>query len=246
MPKPTEKTTPTLEQQAEALVRSFVEELRSAGWMPVEAVSAEVLQLRADMQLLVELFTTSERAVGAQGDHDNLRPVQTAIRLIRTLRIEQDLVYQQLVQAQKERGEEKARVAALSSAHEGHVAALRRERDEFEQKGKDLCQTFGHLLVNESKPAICRLYQRTDLGITRGNARCFVCGGFELQHKAALDPPELERVAAAVHDAYLTTCARLGWPAMPANQVPYAELSEESKELDRASVRAVLAAVGGK
>lgn len=52
-----------------------------------------------------------------------------------------------------------------------------------------------------------------------------------------------ERLAEAVHDAYLTTCARLGWPVKPANAVPYAELTEESKELDRASVRAVLAAL---
>lgn len=56
-------------------------------------------------------------------------------------------------------------------------------------------------------------------------------------------PPNLdllEALASQVHQAYLDTCARLGWPVKPANQVPYAELSEDSKELDRASVRAVL------
>lgn len=49
---------------------------------------------------------------------------------------------------------------------------------------------------------------------------------------------ELETAAAAVHQAYLDTCARLGWPVKPSNQVPYEELPEEAKELDRASVRA--------
>lgn len=52
---------------------------------------------------------------------------------------------------------------------------------------------------------------------------------------------ELEPMAEAVHQAYLDTCARLGWPVKPANQVPYTDLEEDSKELDRASVRAVLA-----
>jgi hypothetical protein len=52
---------------------------------------------------------------------------------------------------------------------------------------------------------------------------------------------ETERLAALVHQAYLDTCARLGWEVSPSNQVPYAELSEDAKELDRASVRAVLA-----
>jgi hypothetical protein len=52
--------------------------------------------------------------------------------------------------------------------------------------------------------------------------------------------PEIEVMAEAVHNAYLETCARLGWPVKESNNVPYAELSEDSKELDRASVRAVL------
>lgn len=55
------------------------------------------------------------------------------------------------------------------------------------------------------------------------------------------DPADLESLAEAVHEAYLTTCARLGWEVKESNRVPYAALSEASKELDRASVRAVLA-----
>lgn len=50
----------------------------------------------------------------------------------------------------------------------------------------------------------------------------------------------IERLAALVHQAYLDTCERLGWPVKPENQVPYEELAEDSKELDRASVRAVI------
>lgn len=57
------------------------------------------------------------------------------------------------------------------------------------------------------------------------------------------DPVEMEAMAEAVHQAYLDTCAQLGWDVKPANRVPYAALSEDSKELDRASVRAVLASL---
>ncbi len=53
----------------------------------------------------------------------------------------------------------------------------------------------------------------------------------------------IEELAERVHEAYLTTCAKPGWPVKPENQIPYAELSEDSKELDRASVRAVLAGI---
>lgn len=52
--------------------------------------------------------------------------------------------------------------------------------------------------------------------------------------------PNIEEMAEAVHNAYLTTCDALGWDVRPENRVPYAELTEDSKELDRASVRAVL------
>lgn len=60
---------------------------------------------------------------------------------------------------------------------------------------------------------------------------------------AGKDAEEIEELAAAVHQAYLDTCARLGWEVKPSNLVPYAELSEDSKELDRASVRVVLSAL---
>lgn len=57
-----------------------------------------------------------------------------------------------------------------------------------------------------------------------------------------IEPPrDLESMAEAVHNAYLATCAALGWSVKPENQVPYSALTEASKELDRASVRAVLA-----
>ena len=51
---------------------------------------------------------------------------------------------------------------------------------------------------------------------------------------------DLEVMAEAVHQAYLDTCERLGWLVGEDNQVPYAELSEDAKELDRASVKAVI------
>lgn len=54
------------------------------------------------------------------------------------------------------------------------------------------------------------------------------------------EPMDMEAMAESVHDAYLTTCDALGWGVKPENRVPYSELTEDSKELDRASVRAVL------
>lgn len=54
------------------------------------------------------------------------------------------------------------------------------------------------------------------------------------------EPVDLEIMASAVHDAYLNTCNALGWGVKLENRVPYSELTENSKELDRASVRAVL------
>ena len=56
---------------------------------------------------------------------------------------------------------------------------------------------------------------------------------------------DVEAMAALVHQAYLDTCKKLGWPVKPENQIPYAALSEDSKELDRASVRAVLSYLVG-
>ena len=54
----------------------------------------------------------------------------------------------------------------------------------------------------------------------------------------------MEMMAEAVHNAYLETCEKLGWDVKPDNQVPYSELSEDLKELDRAPVRAVLSNLG--
>lgn len=59
----------------------------------------------------------------------------------------------------------------------------------------------------------------------------------------AMGGQELERLAALVHQAYLDACVRLGWPVKPSDQVPYEVLHEDSKELDRASVRVVLNAL---
>lgn len=63
------------------------------------------------------------------------------------------------------------------------------------------------------------------------------------EHACDCAKPEnatMEAMAEAIHDAYLATCERLGWEVRPANRVPYSQLSDDSKELDRASVRAVL------
>ena len=51
---------------------------------------------------------------------------------------------------------------------------------------------------------------------------------------------DIELLAEKVHNAYLETCKRLNWPVKTSNQIPYSELSEDSKELDRASVKAVI------
>jgi len=56
----------------------------------------------------------------------------------------------------------------------------------------------------------------------------------------------IEVLSEKVHNAYLETCKRLGWDIKPANNVPYVKLTEDSKELDRASVRAVAGALGFK
>ena len=55
----------------------------------------------------------------------------------------------------------------------------------------------------------------------------------------SISPEAMEAMAASVHQAYLDTCARLGWEVREDNKVPYEKLEENSKELDRASVRAV-------
>lgn len=55
------------------------------------------------------------------------------------------------------------------------------------------------------------------------------------------EPADLiELGAAKIHDAYLETCKKLGWEVKTQNLVPYSELSEQSKALDRASFRAAM------
>jgi len=56
----------------------------------------------------------------------------------------------------------------------------------------------------------------------------------------------VERGACAVHTAYLETARRLSWPINPKNDRPYDELSEDAKELDRATTRAVISEIIGK
>ena len=56
-----------------------------------------------------------------------------------------------------------------------------------------------------------------------------------------IDYEKLKEVGAeAIHDAYLLQCKRLGWKVKKENEVPYNDLSEESKALDRASFEAAL------
>ena len=43
-----------------------------------------------------------------------------------------------------------------------------------------------------------------------------------------------------IHIAYLATCRRLGWSVKDENKMPYSELSNDSKELDRASFEAAI------
>ena len=84
---------------------------------------------------------------------------------------------------------------------------------------------------HENMGSHCQL--RTEIArLTNENARL----------KAQPEPElvDMEAMAASVHDSYLTTCDALGWDVKPENRVPYAELTDDSKELDRASVRAVL------
>lgn len=47
----------------------------------------------------------------------------------------------------------------------------------------------------------------------------------------------IEQLAAEIHDVYLETAKRLGWTVRPEVDVPYAQLSPEAKELDRAFAR---------
>lgn len=60
--------------------------------------------------------------------------------------------------------------------------------------------------------------------------------------------PDLELVAAAVHEAWIASKAAQGVTSRPAEDgeeliAPYDQLSEKAKELDRGTVRAVYAAI---
>ena len=60
--------------------------------------------------------------------------------------------------------------------------------------------------------------------------------------------PDIETVAAEVHQAWIDTKLAQGITSRPAatgeeQMVPYAQLSEPLKELDRSTVRAVFAAI---
>lgn len=60
--------------------------------------------------------------------------------------------------------------------------------------------------------------------------------------------PDVEAVAAKVHEAWMDAKAAQGFTSRLSERgeelmVPYEQLSEEAKELDRATVRAVYAAI---
>ena len=60
--------------------------------------------------------------------------------------------------------------------------------------------------------------------------------------------PDVEAVAAAVHEAWMEAKRAQGVTSRPSEwgeeqMVPYADLSERAKELDRATVRSVYAAI---
>jgi hypothetical protein len=63
-----------------------------------------------------------------------------------------------------------------------------------------------------------------------------------------MDLPDVEEVSAKVHEAWMDAKRSRGVTSRQSESgeelmVPYAELSEEAKELDRSSVRAVYAAI---
>jgi len=63
-----------------------------------------------------------------------------------------------------------------------------------------------------------------------------------------MDLPDIEIVAAKVHEAWMTSKKKRGISSRKSEageelMVPYEKLSEEAKELDRASVQAVYAAI---
>ena len=63
-----------------------------------------------------------------------------------------------------------------------------------------------------------------------------------------MDLPDIEEVSAKVHEALMESKRRGGFTTRKSESgeelmVPYEELSEEAKELDRSTVRAVYAAI---
>ena len=63
-----------------------------------------------------------------------------------------------------------------------------------------------------------------------------------------MDLPDIELVAAKVHEAWMNSKKKRGITTRKSESgeelmVPYEKLSEEAKELDRASVRAVYSAI---
>ena len=63
-----------------------------------------------------------------------------------------------------------------------------------------------------------------------------------------MDLPDIETVSAKVHEAWMESKAAQGIKTRQSEKgeelmVPYEQLSEEAKELDRATVRAVYAAI---
>jgi hypothetical protein len=63
---------------------------------------------------------------------------------------------------------------------------------------------------------------------------------------ADLTPEDVERISAAVHDGWMATKRSQGITSRPSEwgeeqMVPYVELSERAKDLDRGTVKAVLA-----
>jgi hypothetical protein len=59
---------------------------------------------------------------------------------------------------------------------------------------------------------------------------------------------DLEKISAAVHESWIESKLRLGITSRKSEtgeelMVPYEQMSEEAKELDRSSVRTVIAAI---
>jgi hypothetical protein len=68
------------------------------------------------------------------------------------------------------------------------------------------------------------------------------------REEETLDLPDIETVSAKVHEAWMESKTAQGVESRKSEKgeelmVPYEQLSEEAKELDRATVRAVYAAI---